>query len=106
MPTPPRHNYTETINGIEFPMVFVDGGIFFMGEDENYPIQVPDFHIGQTPVTQEQWRAVMGGDPARLYFKGNTRPVERVSWDDIVQGTSKTGNIAFLDAFNQKTPVR
>ncbi len=102
MPKPPRHNYTETINGISFPMIFVKGGEFFMGDNKGYRIQIPDFHIGQTPVTQEQWRAIMGADPPELYFKGNTRPVERVSWDDIVSGTKETLGISFLEAFNQK----
>jgi len=31
-------------------------------------------------VTQAQWRAVMGGDPA--HFQGDDLPVEQVSWDD------------------------
>ncbi len=38
------------------------------------------FWMGIHPVTQAQWRAVMGTDPS--HFKGDTLPVERVSWDD------------------------
>jgi uncharacterized protein (TIGR02996 family) len=38
------------------------------------------FWIGTHLVTQQQWRAVMGTNPSR--FEGDTRPVERVSWDD------------------------
>ena len=37
--------------------------------------------MGKTEVTQGQWRAVMGSNPSK--FKGDNRPVERVSWDDI-----------------------
>jgi formylglycine-generating enzyme required for sulfatase activity len=32
------------------------------------------------PVTQAQWQAVMGYNPS--YFKGDDRPVEKVSWGD------------------------
>jgi formylglycine-generating enzyme required for sulfatase activity len=40
------------------------------------------FLMHRTPVTQEQWRAVIGTDPS--WFKGRLRPVERVSWLDAV----------------------
>jgi len=36
------------------------------------------FWMGETEVTQEQWEAVMGGNPSR--FKGTRRPVEEVNW--------------------------
>jgi hypothetical protein len=41
------------------------------------------FLLKTTPVTQAQWRAVMGNNPA--HFQGDDRrPVERVSRDDVV----------------------
>ncbi|MFK5893128.1 MAG: SUMF1/EgtB/PvdO family nonheme iron enzyme [Pseudomonadota bacterium] len=42
-----------------------------------------DFMMGKYEVTQAQWRAVMGRNPA--YFKGcgANCPVERVSWNDV-----------------------
>jgi hypothetical protein len=39
-----------------------------------------NFYIGKYPVTQKQWRAVMGDNPS--YFKGEDNPVEQVSWYD------------------------
>src|SRR6516225_2852092 len=39
------------------------------------------FEIGKTVVTQQQWHAVMGSDPGR--FKGDTLPVEQVSFKDV-----------------------
>jgi formylglycine-generating enzyme required for sulfatase activity len=48
--------------------------------------------MGKYPVTQAQWRVVadlpkverdLAPDPAK--FKGDTRPVEQVSWDDAVE---------------------
>ncbi len=38
------------------------------------------FWLGQTPVTQALWTAVMGENPSR--FEGPERPVENVSWED------------------------
>jgi formylglycine-generating enzyme required for sulfatase activity len=40
------------------------------------------FYLGQTPVTQEQWVAVMGEGSNPSNFKGRTNPVECVSWED------------------------
>ena len=36
-----------------------------------------------TPVTQELWEAVVGGNPS--YFKGRNRPVEQISWFDCLR---------------------
>ncbi len=38
------------------------------------------YWLGETEVTQGQWKSVMGSNPS--YFKGDNRPVENVSWDD------------------------
>ena len=56
------------------------------------------YWLGETPVTQALWVAVMGENPSR--FRGEQpedlqRPVERVSWDDC-QG--------FLDRLNAQVP--
>lgn len=38
------------------------------------------FWLGVTPVTQRQWRAVAGTEPA--FFRGDELPVESVSWEE------------------------
>ena len=38
------------------------------------------FYLGKYQVTQEQWTAVMGSNPAK--FKGRNNPVENISWND------------------------
>jgi formylglycine-generating enzyme required for sulfatase activity len=39
------------------------------------------FYLGKYEVTQEQWYAVMGDNPA--HFKGRKNPVEQVSWKNV-----------------------
>ncbi len=39
------------------------------------------FYLGKYEVTQGQWEAVMGNNPSR--FKGENRPVETISWEDV-----------------------
>jgi uncharacterized repeat protein (TIGR02543 family) len=80
---------------INIEMVFVHGGTFWMGctpeqsmycEDSEKPphqVTLSSFYIGKYPVTQAQWIAVMGNNPS--HFTGDTqRPVEQVSWNNIV----------------------
>lgn len=72
-------------------MVFVEGGVFQMAE--NYKVSLSDFFIGKFPVTQAEWKAVMGNNPSQ--FQGDERcPVEEVSWDDVQ---------VFLKKLNDKT---
>ena len=75
----------------EIEMVLVEAGTFTMGnaDGEWYAGKCPtrqvtltnSYYIGKYPVTQAQWKAVMGNNPS--YFKGDDLPVEQVSWEDI-----------------------
>ena len=47
------------------------------------------FYLSETEVTQEVWEKVMGANPS--YFKGATKPVELVSWNDCVRFCESTG---------------
>ena len=61
-------------------MISVEGGTFLLGKVT--PIELSDFNIGKYPVTQAQWREVMGSNPS--WFKNcDDCPVEDVSWNDI-----------------------
>lgn len=85
-------------------MIPIKGGTFQMGDeygdlwDACRPVRfvsIKDFYLCKHPVTQAQWRAVMGTDPSKLYFKGcDNCPVESVSWDDVQE---------FLKKLNEKT---
>jgi len=79
---------TEPATGMEF--VRVPGGKFLMGDTfgeggENelpvHEVRLDPFFIGRYPVTQSQWNRLMRENPSQ--FRGNSRPVEQVSWDDI-----------------------
>lgn len=50
------------------------------------------FWMGKYEVTQQQWQAVMGSNPAYGYGVGYCYPVYSVSWDDIQTFESTLGN--------------
>ncbi len=83
--------YTDQF-GIEF--ILVEGGSFEMGseeEDDEKPIHtvfVDSFYMGKYPVTQAQYAKIMRANPSR--FKGESRPVENVSWLDAQAFIKKT----------------
>lgn len=52
------------------------------------------FYMGKYEITQAQWQAVMGSNPAHSYGVGNDYPVYYVSWLDITQTNG------FLDRLN------
>jgi len=75
-------------NSLDMEFVFIPPGEFMMGspEDEGPQHRVritKGFYMGVTEVTQAQWQAVMGNNPSN--FKGESLPVERVSWNDATE---------------------
>ena len=81
-------------------LVVIPAGRFMMGSNEEkdekpiHPVNIKQFAIGKTEVTQAQWQAVMGSNPSRFANCGPTCPVEQVSWDDVQQ---------FIQKLNAKT---
>lgn len=87
---------TFDVKGVHFNMILVEGGTFMMGEknSDDYPMHqvtlTEDYYIGETEVTQELWKAVMGKNPSR--DKGDQQPVHWITWEDcqkFVQKLSK-----------------
>ncbi len=85
-------------------LLHVPGGEFLMGSADDdkqaydnekpaHRVRLVDFYLGEFPVTQDLWEAATGENPSN--FKGPSRPVEQVSWNDIVQ--------KFLPALREKT---
>ena len=87
--------------GVKMEMVLIRPGSFDMGSDKGQPAEKPvhkvtlkkAFYIGKYEVTQEQWQAVMGGNPSG--FKDTKKPVDSVSWnacrDFAAKLSEKTG---------------
>ena len=87
-------NHIFTVNHIPLKMVFVKGGEMQLGcvtdQDDSckadetpvHTVSLTDFYIAETEITQAQWMAVMGQNNNPSYWKGNTLPVERVSWEE------------------------
>lgn len=50
---------------------------------------IAPFQIARTPITQAQWRKVMGTDPS--YHNGDNLPVESVSWYEAVEFCAAIG---------------
>ena len=79
--------------------VLIPAGEFMMGSPSNEKGRYDDegpvhkvtiknsFYMGKYPVTQKQWKKVMGNNPSN--FKGEDRPVENVSWEDVHEFVKK-----------------
>ncbi len=81
-------------------MIVVPGGSFDMGSYVGHLNQWPvhrvtfpkDLAVGVYEVMQREWRFLMGSNPSR--FKGDDRPVEKVSWRDAKR---------YVEALSRKT---
>lgn len=81
-----------SVNNIKYRMIYVEGGSFQMGatseqgsdacynETPVHTVELSDYFIGQTEVTQELWHEIMNTNPS--FSKSKKNPVEYVSWDD------------------------
>jgi formylglycine-generating enzyme required for sulfatase activity/serine/threonine protein kinase len=77
---------------------WIPAGVFMMGsppeekdrrddETRHRVTLTKGFFMGIYPVTQAQWKAMMGNNPSR--FKGDDQPVEQVSWNDCQEFCKK-----------------
>ena len=93
---PASNEWTDPITGMEF--VRIPGGCFQMGSPKSeegrygnekpvHEVCVDGFWMGKYEVTQAQWQKIMGSNPSE--FKGNSRPVEKVSWNGAQKFISK-----------------
>ncbi|SMF27229.1 Formylglycine-generating enzyme, required for sulfatase activity, contains SUMF1/FGE domain [Alteromonadaceae bacterium Bs31] len=66
-------------------LTLIEGGSF-INSTSNYlekNISIDDFYIGTYEVTQQEWLKVMDNNPSK--FKGDTLPVDSVSWYDAIE---------------------
>ncbi len=106
-PTPKLVIESITVNIPNLPegakpleMVLIPAGTFMMGspssernrgsdETQHQVTLTHDFYIGKYEITQAQWEAVMGNNPARNYGVGPNYPVYYVSWNDCQEFITK-----------------
>ena len=83
-----------TLESASFNMIEVKKGVFLMGSDDGdaderpvHTVFVNSYRMAQYPVTQALWYEVMKDtEMARpAFFRGDNRPVERVSWKDAIR---------------------
>ncbi|WGZ92906.1 MAG: formylglycine-generating enzyme family protein [Candidatus Thiothrix putei] len=93
-----------TYKDVRHAFRWIQPGTFQMGSPENEEGRDSDedlhqvtitqgFWLAETTVTQALWQIIMGENPSN--FKGDNRPVEKVSWNDTQ---------AFIDKLNQIHP--
>src|SRR4030095_3247673 len=76
-----------------------NGNASLLGRKPNRrPIEVPEFYIATTPVTQALWLHVMGSNPA--VARDPLCPVENVSWEHVTEGGG------FLDRLNSSEVLK
>jgi len=92
MKEPPKTLAVDLGKGVKLELVLIPAGEFKMGspdsdkdafkwEKPQHRVRITKpFYLGKFLVTQEQWEAVMGGNPSDL--KGPKKPVEMVNWED------------------------
>ena len=93
------------VRGVKHCLRWIPPGRFYRGSpeteigrwDDEGPVHEVElsagYWLGETPVTQALWEAVMGENPS--HFQGATRPVEQVSFEDCQE---------FLGRLNQLVP--
>jgi len=96
----PSGGWTDEYKTTKLVMRRIEAGVFEMGsptseegrysdEEQHTETLTEPYYIGVFEVTQGQWNRVMGNNPS--YFSGETRPVEKVSWDDCQSFCRKAG---------------
>jgi len=88
----PKSLELDCSDGVMMKLLLIPAGEFLMGsaDDDEYAEknEKPQhrvtiskaFYLGETPVTQAQYRAISGRSPS--LHKGDSNPVEQVSWHD------------------------
>ena len=105
------HYFNEPLDkNISLDMLFIPAGDFLMGapESENessdderpqHEVNVKSFLMGKYSITQAQWRVVAAMPKVKIdlkldpsQFKGDDRPVESVSWYEVMEFCARLSN--------------
>ncbi len=107
--------FVQKVDGLALTLLRIPAGSFLMGSPDNetdrfgdegpqHQVQLQEFLLARTPITQAQWREVAGwqplqGEPAweralnqdplgtdvHPRFRGDDRPVVNVNWHDAME---------------------
>jgi formylglycine-generating enzyme len=83
---------------IDAKFVVIPAGTFMMGDDVKHKVTISKpFYLQTTPITQGQWKKVMGNNPSYFdsFFNGcgSKCPVEQVSWNDAQEFIRKLNSM-------------
>ena len=91
------YSRTYYVNGVQFKMMYVEGGSFTMGalpgdtvadaDEVRHQVALKSYYIGETEVTQALWETVMGKNRSKQ--KGEDMPVEYVTYEQIQEFIAK-----------------
>jgi formylglycine-generating enzyme required for sulfatase activity len=116
-PEPEPQVTKELTNSLGMHFVLIPAGTFLMGseiaadgdEDERPQHQVTfsqPFYLQTTPVTQGQWKRLMGENPSLFHECGEDCPVENVSWDDAQECIKKLNQMEKTDQYRLPTEAQ
>lgn len=93
---------TFTVNGIEIKMIGVKGGMInCKGFRET--IELQDFYIGETEVTQELWTSIMGNNPS-VHKDSILCPVENIDFFECLEFVHKLDSVSESKFYIQSYP--
>ena len=93
---------TFTVNGVAIKMIGVRGGKINCKKLRK-TIELDDFYIGETEVTQELWVAIMGDNPS-VHKDSLLCPVENVSLLDCADFVHKLDSVSGIKFYIQSYP--
>ena len=111
----PDEGWSDEYKTTKMVLRLIKSGVFVMGspmdeigrnianETQHEVTLTQSFYIGVFEVTQSQWELVMGNNPVPTAHKGDMRPVEQVSYNNI-RGTTlgaqwPTSDAVDMDSF-------
>jgi len=106
-----QHEVTRQIElrqNVILEMVSIPGGKFDMGSLENehdkpqHGVTIKPFYMGKYPITQAQWKMVMGNNPSEI--KGENLQVTNVSWDEAGEFCEKLSKLTGLGKKGYRLP--